>query len=81
MFREQHYNKVAALLGRRRAAEEHWENQDVSHRRAGAEAINRAVAAFVVMFEEDNPRFDSELFLKAVTKHYEVYDANLRSSS
>ena len=78
MFHRGHYNKIGDLLARRVVVEEWADKEDFTKDRQ--KVVHRITAAFVVMFEEDNSKFDQDKFLNFVTEKAEEYRENLRSS-
>lgn len=63
LFHRGHYEKLAAILGRRLAAEE-FDNGE------RPEALVKLTGVLVTVFSDDNSEFDETKFLTAVDKHY-----------
>jgi hypothetical protein len=57
MFQKRHYEAVATLL---------QERLDAAHRLEDKEVVLMVTDKFLTMFSQDNGRFNSERFIKAV---------------
>jgi hypothetical protein len=72
LFHRAHYNKIAALLGRYiKGQAAIMRDPDIPGESIERRVATSIAAKFVVMFAEDNPKFDEQIFLEAIVRHAE----------